>query len=96
MPARLGSRHAKAILDIMVRDALDEAGKNRLRLIRRAPLSPVQLIKKEQFLNKFGSKAHHRELLLPLPSTFVYRLAHSLMPPAAFMKATSIRRGLFR
>jgi hypothetical protein len=25
MPARLGSRHAKAILDIMVRDALDEA-----------------------------------------------------------------------
>ena len=25
MPARLGPQHAKAILDIMVRDALDEA-----------------------------------------------------------------------
>jgi hypothetical protein len=96
MPARLGSRHAKAILDIMVRDALDEAGKNRLRLIRRAPLSPVQLIKKEQFLNKFDLKARHQVLFRPLPSTLVYRLAHAFMPPAAFMKATSIRRGLSR
>jgi len=36
MPARLGTQDAKAILDIMVRDALDDAGKNflgsRLRL----------------------------------------------------------------
>jgi len=33
MSARLGSQHAKAILDVMVRDALDETGKNFLRLI---------------------------------------------------------------
>src|SRR5580693_6338170 len=33
MPARLGAQHAKAILDVMVRDALDETGKNFLRLI---------------------------------------------------------------
>jgi hypothetical protein len=33
MPARLGPQNAKAIPDIMVRDALDEAGKNFLRLI---------------------------------------------------------------
>src|SRR4029077_5779668 len=33
MPARLGAQHAKAILDIMVRDALDETGENFLRLI---------------------------------------------------------------
>ena len=33
MTARVGSQNAKAILDIMVRDALDEAGKNFLRLI---------------------------------------------------------------
>jgi hypothetical protein len=33
MPARLGLQYAKAILDIMVRHALDEAGKNFLRLI---------------------------------------------------------------
>ena len=33
MPARLGPQHAKAILDIMVGDALDETGKNFLRLI---------------------------------------------------------------
>ena len=33
MPARLGPQNAKAILDIMVRDALDETGKNFLRLI---------------------------------------------------------------
>ena len=33
MPARLGPQYAKAILDIMVRHALDEAGKNFLRLI---------------------------------------------------------------
>jgi hypothetical protein len=33
MPARLGPQHAKAILDVMVRDALDETGKNFLRLI---------------------------------------------------------------
>jgi hypothetical protein len=32
MPARLGSQNAKAILGIMVRDALDEPGKNFLRL----------------------------------------------------------------
>jgi len=32
MPARLGSQDAKAILGIMVRDALDEPGKNFLRL----------------------------------------------------------------
>jgi len=32
-PARLGPENAKAILDIMVRDALDETGKNLLRLI---------------------------------------------------------------
>ena len=31
--ARLGSQNPKAILDIMVRDALDETGKNFLRLI---------------------------------------------------------------
>jgi hypothetical protein len=35
MPARLGPQHAKAILDVMVRDALDETGKNFLRLILR-------------------------------------------------------------
>jgi hypothetical protein len=34
MPARLGPQNAKAILGIMVRDALDETGKNLLRLIR--------------------------------------------------------------
>jgi len=28
MPARLGTQDAKAILNIMVRDALDQAGKN--------------------------------------------------------------------
>ena len=33
MPARLGPQHAKAILDVMVRDALDETGENFLRLI---------------------------------------------------------------
>jgi hypothetical protein len=33
MAARLDSQHAKAILDIMVRDALDETGENFLRLI---------------------------------------------------------------
>ena len=33
MPARLGPQYAKAILDIMIRDALDETGKNFLRLI---------------------------------------------------------------
>jgi hypothetical protein len=33
MPAPLGPQHAKAILDVMVRDALDETGKNFLRLI---------------------------------------------------------------
>jgi hypothetical protein len=33
MPARLGPQNTKAILGIMVRDALDEAGKNFLRLI---------------------------------------------------------------
>jgi hypothetical protein len=32
MTARLGSQNAKAILNIMVRDALDQAGKNFLRL----------------------------------------------------------------
>src|SRR5690242_4442524 len=35
MPARLGPQNAKTILGIMVRDALDEAGKNLLRLILR-------------------------------------------------------------
>src|SRR6185437_12841044 len=33
MPARLGPQNAKAILGIMVRDALDETGKNLLRLM---------------------------------------------------------------
>jgi hypothetical protein len=33
MAARLGSQYAKAILDIMVRDALDEPGKSFLRPI---------------------------------------------------------------
>ena len=33
MSARLGPENAKAILDIMVRNALDETGKNFLRLI---------------------------------------------------------------
>jgi hypothetical protein len=33
MPARLGPQNAKAILDIMVCDALDETGENFLRLI---------------------------------------------------------------
>jgi hypothetical protein len=33
MPARLGPQHAKAILNIMVRDSFDETGKNFLRLI---------------------------------------------------------------
>jgi hypothetical protein len=33
MPARLGPQNAKAILDIMVCDALDETSKNFLRLI---------------------------------------------------------------
>ena len=33
MPARLGPQNAKAVLRIMVRDALDEAGKDLLRLI---------------------------------------------------------------
>jgi hypothetical protein len=33
MAARLGPQNAKAILDIMVRNALDESGKNFLRLI---------------------------------------------------------------
>jgi hypothetical protein len=32
MPARLGPQNTKAILGIMVRDALDETGKNLLRL----------------------------------------------------------------
>ena len=33
MPARLGPQYAKAILDVMVRDALDETGENFLQLI---------------------------------------------------------------
>jgi hypothetical protein len=33
MSARLGPEHAKAILDVMVGDALDETGENFLRLI---------------------------------------------------------------
>ena len=33
MTTRLGPQNAKAILDIMVRDALDETGNNFLRLI---------------------------------------------------------------
>ena len=33
MPARLSAQHAKAILNIMIRDALDETGENFLRLI---------------------------------------------------------------
>ena len=33
MTARLGPQNAKAILDIMVRDALDDTGNNFLRLI---------------------------------------------------------------
>ena len=33
VPARLGPQNAKAILGIMVRDALDETGKNLLRLV---------------------------------------------------------------
>jgi hypothetical protein len=33
MPARRGPQNAKTILNIMVRDALDETGKNLLRLI---------------------------------------------------------------
>jgi hypothetical protein len=33
MAARLGSQNAKAILDIMIRDALDQPGKNFPRLI---------------------------------------------------------------
>jgi hypothetical protein len=33
MAARLGSQHAKAILGVMIRDALDETGENFLRLI---------------------------------------------------------------
>jgi len=33
MPARLGPQNAKAILGIMERDAIDEPGKNFLRLI---------------------------------------------------------------
>src|ERR1022692_3856496 len=37
MPARLGPQNAEPILGIMVRDALDETGKNFLRLI----LGPV-------------------------------------------------------
>jgi hypothetical protein len=33
MPGRLGPQHAKAVLGIMVRDALDKTGKNLLGLI---------------------------------------------------------------
>jgi len=33
MTARLGPQHAKAILGVMIRDALDETGENFLRLI---------------------------------------------------------------
>ena len=33
MTARLGPQHAKAILGVMVRDALDKTGENFLRLI---------------------------------------------------------------
>ena len=33
MTARLGPQHAKAILNIMVRDSFDETGKNFMRLI---------------------------------------------------------------
>ena len=33
MPSRLGPHDAKAIVDIMVRDSFDEAGKNFMRLI---------------------------------------------------------------
>ena len=38
MPARLGPQNAKAILDIMVCDALDDAGKNLLRRFLRRRL----------------------------------------------------------
>jgi hypothetical protein len=33
MPTRLGPQNAKAVFGIVVRDALDEPGKNLLRLI---------------------------------------------------------------
>jgi hypothetical protein len=33
MTARLGPQHAKAILGVMIRDALDETGENFLQLI---------------------------------------------------------------
>jgi hypothetical protein len=33
MPARLGPQNAEAVLGVMVRDALDETGKDLLRLI---------------------------------------------------------------
>ena len=33
MAARLGLQHAKAILGVMIRDALDETGENFLQLI---------------------------------------------------------------
>jgi len=37
MPARLGTQDAKAILDIMVRDALDETSEHLLRRFLRPP-----------------------------------------------------------
>jgi len=37
MPARLGPQNAKAILDIMVRDALDETSEHILRRFLRPP-----------------------------------------------------------
>jgi hypothetical protein len=37
MPARLGPQNAKAILDIMVRDALDETSEHLLRRFLRPP-----------------------------------------------------------
>jgi hypothetical protein len=43
MPARLGPQNAKAILDIMVRDALDEPSKNFLRLILGRLFHTLQL-----------------------------------------------------
>ena|ERR1700729_3304397 len=54
MTARLGPQHAKAILGVMIRDALDETGENFLQLIlgrvfhtlnsRDAGLSVAQLV----------------------------------------------------
>ena len=64
MPARLGSQNAKAVLGIMVRDALDETGKNFLRLfLGRVFHGRYDRVTVLRLLLKPAAGRHHRRRL---------------------------------